>query len=209
MTRMGYVFNCDTCLDIRSCQVACKVHHCTPAGINNTETYTSVDHSSYPDANEYFLPIICQQCDNPSCVKACKLGAIEKLDNGVVRIADADLCAACDTAACESACPYSGIHYDSVTRRAYKCDLCIDRVDQGLNPRCVDGCLTSSRMVGDFDDPYSAASQTIAAWKEAGEYVHQLDTSTGNGPNVYYLLTKKRWDDMRNLVTTQWHNPSE
>ncbi len=206
MTRMGYVFNCDTCLDVRGCQTACKLYHETPMGIYHTETQTSVDHSSYPDANEYFLPIICQQCGNPSCVPACPSGALEKLDNGIVSIANPEACKACESGACEEACPYGGIHFDKPTGRAYKCDLCIERLEKGLNPRCVDGCLTQSRFCGDFDDPNSVVSQAVSSWEG---YVHQLKPETGNEPNVYYLLSKKRWDDMNNLVTTQWHNPAE
>jgi Fe-S-cluster-containing dehydrogenase component len=201
---MGYVFNCDTCLDIRGCQTACKLYHHTPMGIYNTETYTSVDRTSYPNANEYFIPLICQHCTRPSCVSACTAGAIEKRPDGVVVIARGEECASCETGACEEACPYGGIHFDRPTGKAYKCDLCVDRLEKGLSPRCVEGCLSGSRFVGDFDDPNSVVSQTVANWTG---YVYQLRPGTGNGPNVYYLLSKHRWDDMDNLVSTQWHNP--
>lgn len=201
MTRMGFVFNLDTCLDHRGCMTACKVYNKTPMGVYNTETLTSTT-GEYPESNTYFFPRICQQCDNPSCLGACEAGAIVKRDDGIVDIADPGKCAACDGHPCEAACPFGGIHFDAGDGRAYKCNLCAERLDAGLEPRCVGGCLTGSRLVGDFDDECSMVS---AIAQQLGESLYSLDDPNGNGPNARYLLTKHEWAGQRGTVAPNWH----
>ena len=204
MTRMGLVINLDTCMDMRGCVTACKMYKDTPMGVYETETFTSYD-GSYPDANEYFIPISCQQCSRPTCVSACPDGALAKLDNGIVVVTNQDACTVCTEPLCEKACPYDAIHFDAPTKKVYKCDLCIDLIEEGKRPHCVAGCLSMSRYAGDFDDPKSVVAKTLVEW---GSFVHQLKPETGNEPNVYYLLSKHQWKDMEHLFTPHWHEPA-
>ena len=200
MTKMGFVFNLDTCLDHRGCMTACKLYNKTPMGVYNTETVTSTT-GEYPDANCYFFVRICQQCDNPSCVAACSRAALEKRTDGIVDLVEPAKCSGCD-APCEAACPFGGIRYDELDDRAYKCNMCAQRLDAGLEPRCIGGCLTGSRFVGDFDDEASVVSQVVAA---CGDRVYKLDDPNGNGPNVRYLLTKHDWAGDEGIVSPNWH----
>lgn len=203
MTRMGFLINLDTCLDHRGCQTACKANRNTPMGIYHNETFT-VNDNNYPDPNQYFINILCQQCDNPSCVPACTAGALTKRDDGIVIVSDQGACAECKDPLCQKACPYGAIHHDPITKKTYKCDMCYDRIAEGKDTFCVGGCLTGSRMFGDFDDPTSVVSQVVEQLKD---HVYQLKPETGNGPNVYYVLSKQRWDDMNHLYTPNWHDP--
>lgn len=201
MARMGFVINLDTCLDMRGCVTACKMYRDTPMGVYDTETFTSND-GGFPSPNEYFIPIMCQQCTNPSCVTACEAKALVKREDGIVLISDQTACTACADPRCQVACPYGAIHHDSATKKTYKCDLCSELIDAGEKPHCVAGCLSGSRFYGDLDDNDSIVAQAIANWEG---YVHQLKLDTGNAPNAYYLLSKHRWNDMDNLYTPHWH----
>jgi Fe-S-cluster-containing dehydrogenase component len=205
MTRLGLVINLDTCLDHRGCMTACKRYRSTPMGVYNTETLTSTG-GKYPDAAHYFIPVMCQQCGVATCVEACRPGALRQREDGVVVLSAAEKCAGCEDKGCQKACPYDAIHYDASTERAYKCDMCVDRLDEGRQPRCIEGCLTMSWFAGDFDDESSVVSQIVDAW---GANAHQLRPESGNKPNSWYLLSQKPWNDMNSLYSPNWHEDKE
>ena len=63
-----------------------------------------------------------------------------------------------------------------------KCDFCLERVEQGLQPACVLSCPTSARFFGDLADPDSEVSTLI---REKEGFV--LNPELGTKPTVYYL----------------------
>lgn len=204
MTRLGFVINLDTCLDQRGCMTLCKRVKNTPMGCYSTETFTYVGGSDkYPENHMYHIPIPCQHCANPTCVSACPYSVFGKRTDGIVTVGDTEKCKACQNKPCISACPYSVIDLDPVTGKASKCDFCVDLIDQGKAPACTTTCLTQSYKFGDLDDPDSEVSQIVKAWEG---YVHQLKPESGNGPSVYYLLSKKQWRDMEGLYSPAWHD---
>ena len=189
---------------MRGCMIACKDLTNSFLGSHYIETMTNVS-EEYPKPNTYFLPMLCQHCAKPTCVPACPYGVLIKREDGIVAVGDTAVCEGCIDKPCIEVCPYDVIDLDTVTGRIGKCDMCADLIDEGDVPRCAQRCLTQSILFGDFDDPDSVVSQTIRAWGEVG-YVHQLKPETGNGPAVYYLLSKKRWEDTENLYSPAWHN---
>lgn len=204
MTRYGLVFNLDTCSDHRSCMISCKAQNNSFLGSHPIETFTAMG-GEFPTPKTYFIPISCQHCNAPSCIPVCSKGVLSKRDDGIVVMGDTQLCETCDTKACVEACPYHAIDLDPTTGRIAKCDLCADVIDQGGTPACSRHCFTQSVYFGDIEDPDSVVSKTIAAWQEVG-YVHQLKPETGNGPAVYYLLSKQEWRDTEGLYSPAWHN---
>jgi len=93
---------CDGCLD---CAVACGAHN----ALMPWQHWIYV--VSYTDDNRdgvNCLPVLCQHCSNPPCVKVCPVEArFKRQEDGLVLI-DFDTCIGCKY--CQIACPY-GVNY--------------------------------------------------------------------------------------------------
>ena len=64
-----------------------------------------------------------------------------------------------------------------------KCTLCVQRVNRGETPACVETGPSRVRAFGDITDPGSDVAKALAR----REYrVHKPET--GNGPQIYYLI---------------------
>ena len=96
----------------------------------------------------FFVPKLCNQCDNPPCVQVCPVGATFKTDEGVVLV-DSDYCIGCRY--CIQACPYGARYLDPRTKTADKCTFCYHRITQGLLPACVEVCPTEARVFGELN----------------------------------------------------------
>jgi molybdopterin-containing oxidoreductase family iron-sulfur binding subunit len=63
-----------------------------------------------------------------------------------------------------------------------KCNLCLERVERGEEPACVETCPAFARHFGDLNDPNSEVSRLIAE-----RHGYQLLPELGTDPSVYYL----------------------
>ena len=76
----------------------------------------------------YYLPMQCQHCEDPECVKVCPTGASHKLADGTVQV-DKEKCIGCQF--CAMSCPH-GVRYLNQTERVVeKCTLCEQKIAQG------------------------------------------------------------------------------
>lgn len=173
------------------CQVACKTEHEIALGPSRSKLYTMGPTGVFPDLQMYFLPVMCQQCENPSCVAACPTGACYKDENdGVIKI-DKNSCIGCKK--CMKSCPYGAIIFNQEMRIVDKCNICAERREDGEEPACVRNCSGKALMFGDVNDPDSDVSKAI---REAGkENVYSLK-DTGNKPSNRYILRNAKWLDM-------------
>ena len=94
-----------------------------------------------------FMP--CFHCEDPWCVAACPTGAMQKRPKDGIVFVDDKLCVGCK--ACITACPWGTPQWNPQTGKAVKCDYCMDRVDQGLEPACVTKCITKCLHFGTPD----------------------------------------------------------
>lgn len=126
----------------------------------------------------FFVPKLCNHCENPPCVQVCPVGATYKTPDGVVLI-DKNYCIGCRY--CVQACPYGARYFNEDTHTADKCTWCYHRITKGLNPACVEACPAGARIFGDLDDAASPINEFIRSHP-----VRVLKPWTGNGPHVYY-----------------------
>ena len=73
----------------------------TPELDLNESGHLAIDPETIDKA--YFVPKLCNQCDNPPCVQVCPVGATYKTPDGVVLV-DRKWCIGCGY--CIMACPY-------------------------------------------------------------------------------------------------------
>ncbi|HWB10581.1 MAG TPA: 4Fe-4S dicluster domain-containing protein [Pirellulales bacterium] len=145
----------ERCTGCHACSVACKVENQVPLGNFRTKVYY-YDEGRYPQVRRWFLPVVCMQCVDAPCLKACPTDSIHRDDDGIVRI-DTDTCRA--HGKCEEACPYGAIYVDPLRNVADKCDFCSHRLAVGMEPACVETCPSGALVFGNANDPESAVSR--------------------------------------------------
>lgn len=169
--RYGLVIDLSRCGGCNSCTIACRQKNGTPPGIL-WKRVVNDEQGEYPTARLQFHHVQCMHCKEPPCVDVCPTGASQKLVNGIVNI-DQSKCVGCR--ACIVACPYNARSFNDNKRREYypgkgftiweekrprehivgtvgKCDFCIDRLEVGMEPKCVHTCPAKALTFGDLDD---------------------------------------------------------
>ncbi|MGG0717237.1 4Fe-4S dicluster domain-containing protein [Robertmurraya massiliosenegalensis] len=189
MAQKALVIDLDRCTGCKTCEVACKQENNVVLGSVWNKVVPVGPYGDYPNIEMYFLPAVCQQCEDPECVHVCPTGASYSTEDGMVLI-DREKCIGCQY--CMMACPYGVRTFNEETKVVEKCTLCDHLQAIGELPACVKNCPTSARIFGDLDDPNSDVSKAI---KEAGsENVHAL-VDIGNKPKTRYIMhsTTAKW----------------
>lgn len=143
------------------------------------------------------LPVLCNHCDNPPCVRVCPTQATFKRPDGIVMM-DYHRCIGCRY--CMAACPYGArsmnyrdprpfikeINPEFPTRSkgvVEKCNFCEERLAKGLLPACVEACKEKALVFGDLDDPKSAPRRLLKDLP-----CIRRKAELGTEPQVYYVL---------------------
>jgi len=188
---MAKAFFIDTtvCTGCRGCQVACKQWHDLPA----EETQNSGSYQNPPDLSFetyklvrmreevidnklrwLFFPDQCRHCREAPCLDtAADPRAIfrDAASGAVIYTANTvDLI----TAEIIESCPYNIPRNDSRGILA-KCDMCLDRVQNGLLPACVQTCPTGAMNFGDEQEVRQMAQQRLAAVQKSFPQAQLLD----------------------------------
>jgi molybdopterin-containing oxidoreductase family iron-sulfur binding subunit len=189
----GYGLDLSRCIGCRRCVYGCVdennqsrdpqihwirvfefEHEHAIRSINFEEGDPFYDHDLVPAEHRLYLPVACQQCEDPPCVKACPTTATWQDEDGIVVI-DYDWCIGCRY--CMAACPYGARHFnwaepeipaDEVNPDTHilgnrprphgvveKCTFCIQRTRKGRYPACVEVCPVGARKFGNLLDPNS------------------------------------------------------
>lgn len=190
MKQYAIVVDVDRCIGCRgACQIACKTENNIGLGRSRSTNYT-ITGGKFPDVFMYFVPVMCQQCENPACVGVCPTGACYKDDeDGVVRI-DTDVCIGCQS--CKKACPFKANNFNAEMRVMDKCTICAQRRDVDECPVCVSACAGGALHYGDINDPESEVSKLIAANEG---HVYTLKDDKGCNPSGRFILRNETWQD--------------
>ena len=170
-------------------------------GIELAESTAYYEPPEVPEADAFYLPVACQQCRNPACVKVCPVKATWQEPDGIVVI-DSDWCIGCRC--CMSACPYGARHFNwseptisseelnpnthylgnrpRPTGVVEKCTFCIHRTRKGRYPACVEICPVGARKFGNLLDEDSEMRYLL---REKRVFVLKDELNTQ--PRFYYF----------------------
>ena len=129
------LFDPTRCTGCGDCVTACEKRHLS----QNLPAAAAIRVLRSEESGKNFA-LFCQHCREPLCVAACPTRAIEKGEDGIVRI-DRRFCTDCGL--CAMACPESAPLKDPVTGRIEKCDLCDG--DPVCVKQCPEGALKLTR----------------------------------------------------------------
>jgi Fe-S-cluster-containing dehydrogenase component len=147
----------------------------SPNGAIDGFAFQPVDENTI---RSFFVPKLCNQCDNPPCVQVCPVGATFKTPDGVVLV-DSNYCIGCRY--CIQACPYGARFLHPELRVTEKCTFCYHRLIKGLVPACVEACPTQARIFGEIKKKSSPLVRFLRMSKIA-----VLKPFLNTEPKVYY-----------------------
>jgi carbon-monoxide dehydrogenase iron sulfur subunit len=117
----------EKCTGCRLCENVCSLFHEKVSNPSRARIHIV----KWENAGLY-LPMVCQQCENPICEMVCPMGAIKRDAKTGALLIEKDLCVGCKL--CVMFCPLGGVTIDK-NREILKCDLC------GGDPLCVKFCI--------------------------------------------------------------------
>ncbi|MBN2654157.1 MAG: 4Fe-4S dicluster domain-containing protein [Nitrospirae bacterium] len=158
-----------------------------------------------PEPGYFYLPVQCQQCEDPPCVKVCPTKATWKEKDGIVVI-DYNWCIGCRY--CMAACPYGARRFNWGTPNVpaeqlnpnthylgnrprpkgsvEKCTFCIQRTREGRYPACVEACPVGARKFGNLADPNSEIRKAMEHFR-----VFRLKEDLNTKPQFFYFFGVK------------------
>lgn len=140
----------EKCIGCSSCELACSFQHTGEF----RPTKSRISAIRWPKAG-VSVPLTCLQCEDPSCMKVCMVGAITKdKETGLVSI-NQEKCIGCRL--CTAACPFGNINYDPEEAIVFKCDLCDGE------PQCVEFCPNNAIEYREATDALLQRKKKVSA----------------------------------------------
>ncbi len=206
------------CRNALKCQDSCNKNHYITGENAWLKVYKMQEEV---DTAPYWMPMMCQHCDQPACVTVCPVDATFKRRDGIVSI-DNERCIGCRF--CMAACPYStrvfnwsepnqeflmndATHmaehspdhtgHPSEIGTVDKCDFCPHMIDMGEMPHCVTSCPNDVFYFGDaYEDTVTNGSGQSVRLSQLLEdrAGYRLMEGLGTQPSVFYLPPVERSD---------------
>lgn len=147
-TQLGFDLNLSRCSGCMACVVACFDQNDISKIGPSFRHVPQIEIGAYPDAIIRYVSLSCMHCGEAPCIIVCPVGAIKKINENGVVVVDQTACIGCH--ACFTACPFGAPSFPDGIAMS-KCDLCVTRVSQGLEPACVRTCPTKALQFGPME----------------------------------------------------------
>lgn len=132
----GFYFDSDRCVQCHACEVACKSWNELELGIR-WRRVLDLWGGEFPKVTNKTISLSCLHCAKPACVEICPVKAIFKRSEDGIVIVDQSKCTGCRS--CAAVCPFQVPQYGR-TGTMQKCNVCVERLEQGKQPSCVATC---------------------------------------------------------------------
>lgn len=199
---------CDGCQSVGTppqCTLGCIEGHYLPEPMEWIQVF---EYELPRDSGTYFVPVPCQQCQNPPCVNVCPVGATWSTPEGVVLI-DQDRCIGCRM--CIAACPYDrrffvwgnppippqAVFVEYHPARSFplrrgvttKCDFCPDMARAGRIPYCAQSCPHHAIYYGDLEVDLATNGKEVVKISDflAKNNAFGLKEELNTKPRVFYI----------------------
>ena len=179
----GMVIRQDRCIDCERCMEACVMTNDVPEYGYRTMILEKEVLDAIGQKKE-FIPVLCNHCNNPPCVRACPTKATYKDKKTGIVMMNYEKCIGCKT--CVVACPYNARYFNEEKHAIDKCNFCFDtRISKGEKlTACAAACPAGVRIFGDLSDTNSEAYKLI---HQLARPVWVLRPEVGAKPNVFYM----------------------
>jgi formate dehydrogenase iron-sulfur subunit len=216
--RVGFFTDTSLCIGCKACEVACKEWNQVPEdgldftgmSFDNTQGLgadtwrhvafieqrqpialqeTNLERGEGDGFRWLMASDVCKHCTHAACLDVCPTGALFRTEFGTVVVQE-DICNGCGY--CVPACPYGVIDKREDDGRVWKCTLCYDRLEEGMQPACAKACPTNSIQFGELDELRERAGERVEQLREAGVpqarlYGHDPGDGVG-GDGAFFLL---------------------
>lgn len=172
--RKALLIDTTLCNGCEACLWACKEGH--NLNDKSPEKRTCNTYTTVKEYGQVYIRELCMNCEDPTCVAVCPVGAFSKQETGAV-LWDEKKCLGCRY--CIQACPFSIITYEweSLNPKVVKCDFCNDLTSQGKPTRCSAACPTGATLFGTREEVLEEARRRLKM-KPGQEYAFPLHTMT-------------------------------
>jgi anaerobic dimethyl sulfoxide reductase subunit B len=153
----SFYFDSSKCIKCKSCEVACKQWKGIKAGTFRLRRVEEVVSGVFPGLKRQFYSISCRHCAKAPCIEACPTKAISKRPDGIVLV-NRNECIGCK--ACLEKCPF-GIPQFDTDGLMQKCDMCLDRIENGQVPICAATCPTQALRWGTLAEISGFANKKV------------------------------------------------
>lgn len=197
------VFDLRRCDGCGECTEGCNEMHYLHADQPWIPVYTRKSSAG----QQFYLPVLCQACEDPPCTKVCPVTATYRTADGIT-VVDQSICIGCRM--CLAACPYGvrTFNWDpplptptSLTGpspefpvpqqlgTAGKCVMCVHNLRVGKFPACVESCGMDAIYVGDLvSDVMTNGTETYRMSSYLRENdAFRLREELNTRPRVYYV----------------------
>ena len=189
---------------------ACHFTHNVPENLPNPKQeikwiWTDEFHHAFPSKHNPYLAervehheflLLCNHCDEPPCVRVCPTKATFRREDGIVMM-DFHRCIGCRY--CMAGCPYGSRSFNFRDPAGYvsqknpdfptrvrgvveKCNFCVERLEEGLQPACVEASK-GALIFGDLADPDSHIRQVLQE-----NFTLRRKEELGTNPSVFYIV---------------------
>ena len=160
----GLLLDTTRCIGCGACALACKERNGLPKTAEKflDDELSDKTYSTVNQVGNRYVRRMCMHCASPSCASVCPVGAFEKTPAGPV-VYHESKCMGCRY--CMIACPFGVPRYEWERKAPLvrKCDLCADRLANGLKTACATACPTGATTFGDRDALVAEAKARFAA----------------------------------------------